>query len=252
MAFPGTRGAKSAPGVCADADKWLGPKAVLPIPGCIPRRAVPPSLPPAEAVLQTSRLSQEDSRQPGWSSALGVRNGPAVLAWHREKSFPASPPRCKADATRVQEEVTTFWRRSIPPSLAPCSPPRRAPSGFGACLAHGVARLLSLHPPPKLLLASRLDLAPHTPPSSWMSAFQVLFPPHRVSPLDYVQLVSCWFISNLFRAFGVTLLSLAAFATPSSLQSSANIINLLFTLAFRSLIKTLNKPGMCHFLSNFL
>lgn len=69
--------------------------------------------------------------------------------------------------------------------------------------------------------------------------------------MDYRRLVSSWFISNLFRALGVTLLSLVAFATPPSLQSSANIINLLFTLAFRSLIKTLNKPGMCHFLSNF-
>lgn len=97
------------------------------------------------------------------------------------------------------------------------------------------------HRPPWLLCST--PLLPHG-----CLDFRPFSPLCHVWLMDYMWLASCWANSNPSRALAVTL---AAFATPSSVQSSANIINLLFTFAFRSLIKTLNKPGMCCFFSNF-
>lgn len=143
--------------------------------------------------------------------------------------------------------MPSLFRTKSAPFGDPASHPARV-----LLLAH----IPSFQPSLKVFPTSSSALVQHTPPSSRMSGFQALFPspfslPCHVWLMDYMWLVSCWVNSNPSRAFGVTLPSLAAFATPSSVQSSANIINLLFTFAFRSLIKTLNKPGMLCFFSNF-
>lgn len=74
-------------------------------------------------------------------------------------------------------------------------------------------------------------------------------PPGCILLMDDAQLSPHCITSNLIKARGATL---PASATPCSSESSAAVINVLFTLAFRSLIKTLNKPGMCHSLTEFL
>lgn len=164
--------------------------------------------------------------------ALRAHSTPAVLAQHGGKNFPASPPVAKL----IQDKATTLWRPSSPPSLAPCSL-------LMPHLSNPIQRCS--HPPPWLLCST--PLFPHG--SLGFKPFSPV--PCLAWLMDYTWLVSCWVNSNPSRALGVTLPSLAAFATPSSVQSSANIINLLFTFAFRSLIKTLNKPGMRCFSSNF-
>lgn len=215
--------------------------------------AAPPALGEAGRLPRTrhfwgSKASDGWPRRPRWVAQTRVTHPelcPLTCPLPCHLSLPPTEVVLQAHTSLSRTEGSSgdsqpLGFKTVPPSLHP--PPKPLGSGAG-------------HPGggrPLCAAVCRVALEQHSPPSSWLSVFRVPFPPCRVSLMDYRRLVSSWFISNLFRALGVTLLSLVAFATPPSLQSSANIINLLFTLAFRSLIKTLNKPGMCHFLSNFL
>lgn len=114
---------------------------------------------------------------------------------------------------------------------------------YKACPAHWAP--LSILPMPGFLLRPS---EAHTSP---LPPIDVSGPtsPGCILLMDDAQLAPHCITSNLIRARGATL---PASATPCSSKSSAAVINVLFTLAFRSLIKTLNKPGMCHSLTDFL